>query len=89
MSSTSLASSGEDDIAFSTESDYAANIEMAEAIACVGKRAAATQELKTVDTPNQKTIAEVSAFLGTDSEPISESTLGSRYCRLKRGKVGQ
>ncbi|MBO3661116.1 proline--tRNA ligase [Acinetobacter variabilis] len=60
-----LASSGEDDIAFSTESDYAANIEMAEAI-LVGQRAAPTQELKVVDTPNQKTIADVSNFLGTD-----------------------
>lgn len=60
-----LASSGEDDIAFSTESDYAANIEMAEAV-LVGERAAPTQELTLVDTPNQKTIADVSAFLGTD-----------------------
>ncbi|ENX26800.1 prolyl-tRNA synthetase [Acinetobacter sp. CIP 101966] len=60
-----LASSGEDDIAFSTESDYAANIEMAEAV-LVGERAAPTQELKRVDTPNQKTIADVSAFLDTD-----------------------
>ncbi|MEV4848280.1 proline--tRNA ligase [Acinetobacter lwoffii] len=60
-----LASSGEDDIAFSTESDYAANIEMAEAV-LVGERATPTQELKLVDTPNQKTIADVSAFLGTD-----------------------
>ncbi len=60
-----LASSGEDDIAFSTESDYAANIEMAEAI-LVGDRAAPTQELKVVDTPNQKTIADVSSFLSTD-----------------------
>lgn len=60
-----LASSGEDDIAFSTESDYAANIEMAEAV-LVGERAVPTQELKLVDTPNQKTIADVSAFLGTD-----------------------
>ena len=60
-----LASSGEDDIAFSTESDYAANIEMAEAV-LVGERAAPTQELKLFDTPNQKTIADVSAFLGTD-----------------------
>lgn len=60
-----LASSGEDDIAFSTESDYAANIEMAEAV-LVGERAAPTQKLKLVDTPNQKTIADVSAFLGTD-----------------------
>ncbi|HJF28693.1 proline--tRNA ligase [Acinetobacter bohemicus] len=60
-----LASSGEDDIAFSTESDYAANIEMAEAI-LVGERAAPAQALKIVDTPNQKTIADVSAFLATD-----------------------
>jgi prolyl-tRNA synthetase len=61
-----LASSGEDDIAFSTDSDYAANVEMAEAV-LVGERAAATQELKVVDTPNQKTIADVSNFLGTDA----------------------
>ncbi len=60
-----LASSGEDDIAFSTESDYAANVEMAEAI-LVGERAAATQALTLVDTPNQKTIADVSAFLKSD-----------------------
>ena len=60
-----LASSGEDDIAFSTESDYAANVEMAEAV-LVGERAAPTQELKLVDTPNQKTIADVSAFLKSD-----------------------
>jgi prolyl-tRNA synthetase len=61
-----LASSGEDDIAFSTESDYAANVEMAEAV-LVGERAAATQALQIVDTPNQKTIADVSTFLGTDA----------------------
>lgn len=51
-----LADSGEDDIVFSTESDYAANIEMAEAVA-LGERQAATEELHIVDTPNAKTIA--------------------------------
>ncbi|MEH8031496.1 proline--tRNA ligase [Gallibacterium anatis] len=51
-----LAGSGEDDIVFSTESDYAANIEMAEAVA-LGERQAATEELRIVDTPNAKTIA--------------------------------
>ncbi|WP_179999375.1 proline--tRNA ligase [Acinetobacter sp. YH12239] len=69
-----LASSGEDDIAFSTESDYAANIEMAEAI-LVGERAAPTQELKIVETPNQKTIADVSAFLGTDAKQSVKALL--------------
>lgn len=62
-----LASSGEDDIAFSTQSDYAANVEMAEAV-LVGKRAAATQELKLVDTPNQKTITDVCTFLQTETK---------------------
>ena len=62
-----LASSGEDDIAFSTDSDYAANVEMAEAV-LVGERTAPTQELKLVETPNQKTIADVSAFLKTDTK---------------------
>lgn len=51
-----LAASGEDDIVFSTESDYAANIELAEAVA-LGERAEPTEELRLVDTPNCKTIA--------------------------------
>ncbi|WP_163392806.1 proline--tRNA ligase [Enterovibrio norvegicus] len=54
-----LANSGEDVIAFSTESDYAANVEMAEALAPAGEREAATQEMTMVDTPNAKTIAEL------------------------------
>lgn len=62
-----LASSGEDDIVFSTESDYAANVEKAEAI-LVGERAAASQEMKLVATPEQKTIADVSAFLNIDAK---------------------
>ncbi|MFC2974095.1 proline--tRNA ligase [Azotobacter bryophylli] len=54
-----LADSGEDDIAFSNTSDYAANIEKAEAIPREKERAAATQELRLVDTPDAKTIAEL------------------------------
>ncbi|TFH89811.1 proline--tRNA ligase [Vibrio ouci] len=54
-----LAESGEDLIAFSTESDYAANIEKAEAAAPTGDRAQPTQEMTLVDTPNAKTIAEL------------------------------
>ena len=51
-----LASSGEDDIAFSDASDYAANIEMAEAVAPVGDRLAPSQTMHQVHTPNTKTI---------------------------------
>ena len=51
-----LADSGEDDIAFSTGSDYAANVEKAEAIAELTERAPATESLRLVDTPDTKTI---------------------------------
>jgi prolyl-tRNA synthetase, family II len=54
-----LAQSGEDDVIFSSESDYAANIEKAEAVAPAGERPAATQELTQFATPNAKTIAEL------------------------------
>lgn len=54
-----LAESGEDDVIFSTESDFAANIEFAEALAPAGGRAAPTVEMTQIDTPNAKTIAEL------------------------------
>tara|TARA_R110002073_G_scaffold2938_4_gene19325 strand:- start:101660 stop:103381 length:1722 start_codon:yes stop_codon:yes gene_type:complete len=53
-----LAESGEDDIAFSDTSGYAANTELAEAIA-LGERAAPQQELAELDTPTAKTIDEL------------------------------
>ncbi|MGK0383218.1 MAG: prolyl-tRNA synthetase [Flavobacteriales bacterium] len=58
-----LAKSGEDDIAFSNGSDYAANIEMASALAPTGDCPPGTQNLEKVATPDQKTIEAVSAFL--------------------------
>jgi prolyl-tRNA synthetase len=54
-----LAESGEDDIAFSNVSDYAANVEKAEAIPRETARGAASEEMRLVDTPNAKTIAEL------------------------------
>ncbi|RDH90356.1 MAG: proline--tRNA ligase [endosymbiont of Seepiophila jonesi] len=54
-----LAESGEDAIAFSTESDYAANIELAEAVAPAGDRPAPGREMELVDTPDAKTIQEL------------------------------
>ncbi|BCV53053.1 MULTISPECIES: proline--tRNA ligase [Shewanella] len=54
-----LANSGEDLIAYSNGSDYAANIEKAEAPLPTTERAAPTQEMTLVDTPNAKTIDEL------------------------------
>lgn len=54
-----LADSGEDDIVFSTESDYAANIEKAEALPPATPRVSPTKVMELVDTPNAKTIDEL------------------------------
>jgi prolyl-tRNA synthetase len=69
-----LADSGEDAIAFSSESDYAANIELAEAI-CTSERGAATQEKTLVDTPKQHSIDEVSQFLNIKTSQILKTLL--------------
>ena len=69
-----LADSGEDAIAFSSESDYAANIELAEAI-CTDERAAPTQEKTIVDTPEQHSIEEVSQFLKVAPPQILKTLL--------------
>src|SRR5690606_4387382 len=58
-----LAESGEDALAFSQDSDYAANVELAEAVS-PGARPAASEELHKVDTPVQKTCEAVAALLG-------------------------
>ncbi|HSJ47820.1 MAG TPA: proline--tRNA ligase [Gammaproteobacteria bacterium] len=58
-----LADSGEDAIAFSSEGGYAANVELAEAVAPAGGRPAASATLATVDTPDQHSIEDLSTFL--------------------------
>jgi prolyl-tRNA synthetase len=62
-----LADSGEDLIVFSTGSNYAANIEMADALITDRKVDAEPQEMKSVSTPNIRTIDEVSKFLNKES----------------------
>ncbi|HTN32927.1 MAG TPA: proline--tRNA ligase [Marinobacter sp.] len=62
-----LASSGEDDIVFSTGGDYAANIEKAEAVAPAGSRPAPAEKLQEVATPGQRTIDAISQFLDIDA----------------------
>ncbi len=59
-----LADSGEDAIAYNPSSDYAANVEMAEALAPTAPRAAPTEAMRDVDTPKQTTCEDVAALLG-------------------------
>ncbi|HCU66739.1 MAG TPA: proline--tRNA ligase [Rheinheimera sp.] len=70
-----LAASGEDAIVFSDESDYAANIEKAEALAPTTARPAATAAKTEVATPNAGTIAEVSTLLKVDASQIVKTLL--------------
>lgn len=62
-----LASSGEDDIAFSTDSDFAANIEFAEALA-PSPSTESPQAIEEVATPQKKSIEEVSSFLNVSPD---------------------
>ena len=57
-----LADSGEDGLAYCDSSDYAANVELAEAIT-VAKRQAPTATMQEVDTPKQTACADVAALL--------------------------
>lgn len=69
-----LASSGEDDVVFSTLSDYAANVEKAEAV-LVGERTEPTQALELVHTPDCKTIEEVCAQLKAEPKQSVKALL--------------
>jgi prolyl-tRNA synthetase len=68
-----LADSGEDDIAFSTQSDYAANVEMAEALAPEGERPAGAAQMREVATPDQHSIEEISQFLELESNQVAKT----------------
>jgi prolyl-tRNA synthetase len=70
-----LADSGEDDIAFSDVSDFAANVEKAEALAPTGERPAATESLAKVSTPNVRTIEDLAKFLSVDASHTIKTLL--------------
>ena len=70
-----LAESGEDAIIFSDGSEYAANIEKAEALAPTAVRPAPAASLQRVDTPTQKTIDEVAGFLKVSPQQCVKTLL--------------
>lgn len=99
-----LADSGEDAIAYCPESDYAANVELAEAVAPATPRPTATQAMQKVHTPGVKTIAELGAFLklpaertvkavvvdGADGKPVLLLVRGDHELNMiKAGKLAQ
>ncbi len=70
-----LADSGEDAIAFCPTSDYAANVELAEAVAPPTPRAAPTQAMQKVATPCRHTIADVAAFLKVAADKVVKTLI--------------
>ncbi len=70
-----LAESGEDAIAFSDGSDYAANVEKAESQAPQQSRPEAAQTLEKISTPNVKTIEEVARFLNVETHHTVKTLL--------------
>ncbi len=99
-----LADSGEDAIAFSTASDYAANVELAEALAPKGERPAPVELMNRIHTPGIKTIAELCGFLkisadrtvkavvvdGVDDQPVLLLVRGDHEVNvIKADKLSQ
>ena len=70
-----LAESGEDAIAFSDSDEYAANLEMAEALVPPGARAAPGAALAEVSTPGVRTIAELTVSLGVSANRCVKTLL--------------
>ncbi|MCJ2145654.1 proline--tRNA ligase [Bacillus sp. B19-2] len=70
-----LSDVGEDTIAYSDQSSYAANIEMAEVKEAAAGEQAEMKELQEVHTPSVKTIEEVAAFLGISPSDCMKSML--------------
>lgn len=68
-----LSEIGEDTIAYSDTSDYAANIEMAEVVVEYSAPATPMKDVEKVATPDQKTIEEVSAFLNVEASNVIKS----------------
>ncbi len=70
-----LADSGEDAIAICSKCEYAANVELAQALPPLGKRPAPGRPMQTVDTPGKHTIEEVSKFLKVDPKQTVKTLL--------------
>lgn len=85
-----IADTGEDAIVYCPASEYAANIELAEAVAPAGERAAAAAALAKAHTPKVKTIAELVDFLKVDIKQtvkavVVEGEQGEAVLMLVRG----
>jgi len=82
-----IADTGEDAIVFCPQSDFAANIELAEAVALVQQRAPATEAMAVVPTPGKSTCADVARLLGLPIERTVKSIVLATETRGPKGEV--
>ena len=85
-----MADSGEDAIALCSPCDYAANVEKVDLARPVSSRAAPSEKMSEVDTPNQHTIADLCDFLGVNAEKtvktlVVQGSSGTPIALILRG----
>jgi prolyl-tRNA synthetase len=84
-----IAATGEDAIIYSTGSQYAANIEKAEALAPKGPRAAAKQDMKKTPTPGKSTCEDVAQLLNVPLQSTVKSIVLATDELNERGEVAK
>ena len=82
-----IAETGEDDIVYNPNSDYAANIEAAEAVCLLASRAPAAQNLVKTATPNQAKCEDVAKFLNVDLKQTVKSLVLAKDTVEKDGAI--
>ena len=84
-----IADTGEDAIAYCPQSDYAANVELAEALALLDARAAPTEEMALVPTPGRSTCADVAQLLTLPIERTVKSIVLATDIHDEKGGIAQ
>ena len=84
-----IADTGEDAIVYCPESDYAANIELAEAVPLLAARAAATQPLTNTPTPGKSTCEDVAALLAVPLQSTVKSLVLATEEKNDAGDISQ
>ena len=82
-----IADTGEDAVVYCPQSDYAANIELAEALPLIGRRAPPAQDLKKTPTPGKATCEEVAALLGVGLDRTIKSLVLATEERDQAGAI--
>ena len=82
-----IADTGEDAIVYCPTSDYAANMELAEALPAVAARASAAETMSKVPTPGKSTCADVATLLGVPLEKTVKSLVLATELRDEEGNV--